>query len=111
MPHGKLSIFNYQLKTMSRIKKQLELAPPMWMQPDAMTETFTSTGYTCPRCQGNGWHWAVRHEDGMLVKAPCTMCGGAGRLDAAISVQWKASPSNLPRRGGSRIVSDGLSNS
>ena len=98
---------------MSRIKKQLELAPPMWMQPDAMTETFTSTGYTCPRCSGNGWHWTVRHEDGMPVKASCTMCGGAGRLDAAISVQWKASPSQnpspsqtLPRREGLKANED-----
>lgn len=64
----------------------------MWMQPDGMTETFTSTGYTCPRCQGNGWHWAVSLDDGSPVKASCIMCNGAGRLDAAISVQWKASP-------------------
>lgn len=61
----------------------------MWMQPDGMTETFILTGYDCPRCWGNGWYSAVSATDGHAVKVPCPLCGGTGRLDAEVSVQWR----------------------
>ena len=78
---------------MRNVKKQLEPEPPMWMRPGNTTETFLVTGYQCPRCRGNGWHWAVSPADGSPLKAPCLLCGGSGRLDAKVTVQWQPAPS------------------
>ena len=57
---------------MSRIKKQLEICPPVYMCKGPNRENFVSTGHKCGYCQGNGW-----------------VCGGSGELDAIITVDWK----------------------
>ena len=42
---------------MSRIKKQLEICPPVYMCKGTNRENFVSTGHKCGYCKGNGWFW------------------------------------------------------
>lgn len=57
-------------------------------QETVATETMSSFGHRCNKCQGMGYYWSVDkfNED---YKAPCPMCGGTGMLDAVIKIEWK----------------------
>ena len=70
----------------------------MWMQPDGMAETFVLTGYDCPRCHGSGEQWDVSPADGQPRIASCPMCGGSGRLDAEVTVQWRPATRGVEKR-------------
>lgn len=54
-----------------------------------MTETIESRGHSCPYCQGNGYLWQ-ENEWLERYKKECPICKGSGRLDAVITVGWKA---------------------
>nr|DAY20412.1 MAG TPA: DnaJ-like protein [Caudoviricetes sp.] len=54
-----------------------------------MGERFLSRGHVCSYCQGNGYHWQEncyreRYKQG------CPVCKGSGRLDAVVTIEWKA---------------------
>ena len=54
-----------------------------------MTDHIESRGHKCPCCQGNGYHWQ-EDEWQERYKKECPICKGSGRLDAVITVEWKA---------------------
>ena len=53
-----------------------------------MTESLESRGYSCPYCQGNGFHWQ-EDEYQVLYKKECPICKGSGRLNAVVTIEWK----------------------
>lgn len=72
------------------------LTPP---RMKATLERLVSEGHTCGYCHGNGFFWGL-DEYGENEKTPCPMCKGSGRLDAVITVEWKAATSPDPPEGG-----------
>ena len=54
-----------------------------------MTDRIESRGHSCPYCQGNGYHWQ-EDEWQERYKKECPICKGSGRLDAMITIEWKA---------------------
>lgn len=75
---------------MSKEKRTIEITPGLMSPGGRMEEHFLSRGYVCTYCQGNGYHWQEncyreRYKQG------CPMCRGSRRLDAVISIQWRAS--------------------
>ena len=75
---------------MSKEKRTIEITPGLMSPGGSMTEVLESRGHVCTYCQGNGYHWQEncyreRYKHG------CPVCGGSGRLDAVISIQWRAS--------------------
>lgn len=54
-----------------------------------MTDYIESRGHSCPYCQGNGYHWQ-EDEWQERYKKECPICKGSGRLDAVITIEWKA---------------------
>lgn len=72
---------------MSKNNQFILIQPPMF--PDGYrVEKMESPGHRCPSCSGNGWFWGLgkRNEK---VKETCTHCGGSGKLDATIIIEWK----------------------
>ena len=75
---------------MSKERRMIEIAPGYMTPGGRMEEHFLSRSHVCSYCQGNGYHWQEncyreRYKQG------CPVCKGSGRLDAVISIQWRAS--------------------
>lgn len=80
---------------MSVKNDNIKLFPPVPDGPDGMRETFTSAGHPCGYCRGAGFLrneglWGRERE-----KKECPVCGGGGKLDAVVTIEWK--PSNEHR--------------
>lgn len=75
---------------MSKEKRTIEIAPGLISPGGRMTEVLESRGHACSYCQGNGYFWQenVYRE---RYKQECCICKGSGKLDAVISIQWRAS--------------------
>lgn len=75
---------------MSKEKRTIEIAPRLMSPGGRMTEVLESRGHACSYCQGNGYFWQenVYRE---RYKQECCICKGSGKLDAVISIQWRAS--------------------
>ena len=75
---------------MSKEKRTIEIAPGLMSPGGRMTEVLESRGHACSYCQGNGYFWQenVYRE---RYKQECCICKGSGKLDAVISIQWRAS--------------------
>ena len=54
-----------------------------------MIDRIESRGHRCPYCQGNGYLWQ-EDEWQERYKKECPICKGSGRLDAMITIEWKA---------------------
>ena len=70
----------------------IELQAPAVMR-EGRAEKFTVKGFTCPSCNGNGWHWAPDTDEGShdYTKKCCETCLGTGEVDAVVAINWKAS--------------------
>ena len=75
---------------MSKERRMIEIAPGLMSPGSRMSETIESRGYNCPYCHGNGYHWQ-EDEWQECYKKECPICRGSGKLDAVITVEWKAS--------------------
>ncbi|WP_315563215.1 hypothetical protein [Segatella oris] len=74
---------------MSKEKRTIEITPGLMSPGGSMKECFLSRGHACTYCQGNGYHWQEnccreRYKQG------CPICKGSGRLDAVVTIEWKA---------------------
>ncbi len=74
---------------MSKEKRTIEIAPGLMSPGGRMGERFLSRGHVCTYCQGNGYFWQEncyreRYKQG------CPVCRGSGRLDAVVTIEWKA---------------------
>ena len=67
----------------------IEIAPGLMSPGGRMTDRIESRGHTCPYCQGNGYHWQ-EDEYRKAYKQECCVCKGSGRLDALVTIEWKA---------------------
>ena len=67
----------------------IEIAPERMSPGGRMTNKIESRGHSCPYCQGNGFFWQenVYRE---RYKQECPVCKGSGRLDAVVTIEWKA---------------------
>ena len=72
---------------MSEIVRQIELRPP---SVNAKEERIVSKGHDCEYCQGNGCFVGCNYK-GQFENDPCPICGGSGKVDAVINIEWKAS--------------------
>lgn len=78
---------------MSKTKEIIELKPNHACTRGKRDERLISRGYTCPECDGNGWHW-VEDPDPCShghIQKPCSVCNGTGKVDAIVTVHWVAS--------------------
>ena len=78
---------------MSRTRQMIELQAPAVMR-EHRPERFTVKGFTCPVCNGNGWHWGNTFDDADVdsrgwAHITCSVCGGTGEVDAEVTVEWK----------------------
>lgn len=74
---------------MSKEKRTIEIAPGLMSPGGRMTEVLESRGHACSYCQGNGYFWQenVYRE---RYKQECCICKGSGKLDAVVTIEWKA---------------------
>lgn len=79
---------------MIKERRMIEITPGRMSPGGRMTHRIESLGHSCEYCQGNGYHW---HEAGWqdcykqeYYKQECPICKGSGRLDALITIEWKA---------------------
>lgn len=74
---------------MSKEKRTIEIAPGLMSPGGRMTEVLESRGHACSYCQGNGYFWqenCYRER----YKQECCICKGSGKLDAVVTIEWKA---------------------
>ena len=74
---------------MSKERRMIEIAPRLISPGGRITEVLESRGHECTYCQGNGYFWqenCYRER----YKQECPICKGSGRLDAVITIEWKA---------------------
>ena len=83
-----LQILDINIK-MSKEKRTIEIAPGLMSPGGRIGERFLSRGHVCTYCQGNGYLWQekVYRE---RYKQECPVCKGSGRLDAVVTIEWKA---------------------
>ena len=81
---------------MSKQKDTISLVPPEFIFPQQPTsagiyvqESFSSPGHPRSYCNGNGWFWGYDNL-GERIKKDCPICVGSGKLDARITIEWKA---------------------
>ena len=74
---------------MSKERRMIEIAPGLMSPGGRMTDHIESWGHSCPYCQGNGYHWQ-ENEWEERYKQECPICKGSGRLDAMVTIEWKA---------------------
>ena len=74
---------------MSKERRIVEIEPGRMSPGGRMMERIESRGHRCPYCQGNGYHWQ-EDEWQERYKKECPICKGSGRLDAMITIEWKA---------------------
>lgn len=72
---------------MSKVIKIIELSAE-WVMPGYTVESLQSSGHVCGYCNGNGYLEGY-DEFGESIKEPCEVCGGSGRLDAKIIIDWR----------------------
>jgi len=74
---------------MSKEKRTIEIAPRLISPGGRMTEVLESLGHACSYCKGNGYFWQenVYRE---RYKQECCICKGSGKLDAVVTIEWKA---------------------
>ncbi|MGF0096950.1 hypothetical protein ACQRD6_01165 [Prevotella sp. SGI.027] len=86
---------------MSKERRIIEIEPGRMAPGGRMTDHIESRGHSCPYCQGNGYHWQ-EDEWQERYKKECPICKGSGRLDAMITIEWKAGrkASPAPSEGG-----------
>lgn len=71
---------------MSKVDRMVELVSP---RINSVSEQLKSTGHECNYCQSNGYFWGV-DEYGEPIKEACPLCKGSGKLDAVVTIEWKA---------------------
>lgn len=75
---------------MSNKNQFIIITPPLFLNEDRM-EFLNSPGHKCSYCHGHGWFWGVEGLE--TVKVDCPVCEGSGRLNAAITIEWKPAKS------------------
>ena len=84
----------------------IEITPGLISPGVRMTERMESLRHTCPYCQGNGYHWQ-EDEWQERYKQECPICKGSGRLDAEVTVEWKAHNNSKFIIQNSKLLPDG----
>nr|DAQ85988.1 MAG TPA: DnaJ-like protein [Caudoviricetes sp.] len=74
---------------MSKIARRIELRPPSVKTTE---ERIVSKGHDCEYCQGNGY-FVGYNRAGQSENDPCPICGGSGKVDAVVTIEWKAAES------------------
>ena len=74
---------------MSKERRIVEIEPGRMSPGGRMMERIESRGHRCPYCQGNGYLWQ-EDEWQERYKKECPICKGSGRLNAVITIEWKA---------------------
>lgn len=72
---------------MSNKNQFITITPPLFLNEGGRMERLNSLGHKCSYCHGNGWFWGVEGRE--RVKVDCPVCEGSGKLNAAITIEWK----------------------
>lgn len=67
------------------------ITPPLFLNEGGRMERLKSLGHKCSYCHGHGWFWGVEGLE--RVKVDCPVCEGSGKLNAAITIEWKPAKS------------------
>lgn len=80
-------IKNYidKYEIMSKKKQVAEIYPSEY---DNRDESTPYTGFSCPTCNGRGFHFD--HGVRETRRTKCERCAGSGRLRAKVTIQWEA---------------------
>lgn len=73
---------------MSKERRIIEIAPGLMIPGGRTADRIESRGHSCPYCQGAGFLWQEDDREERYRKE-CPVCGGGGRLDAVVTVEWK----------------------
>ncbi|EFZ36971.1 hypothetical protein HMPREF0663_11884 [Hoylesella oralis ATCC 33269] len=76
---------------MSKERRIIEIEPRLLISGGRMSEQVESNGHKCQYCQGNGYLWQVDDPWQERYKMECPICKGSGKLDAVVTIEWKAS--------------------
>ena len=85
-------------------KRFIEINPGRISPGGRMSNRMESIGHKCTYCQGNGYLWRENERE-ERYKSVCPVCQGCGRLDAVVTIEWKAGES---KKGKGVKKSDGL---
>ncbi len=75
-------------RDMSKNRQVITVSPPLFLKETGRKEQVRSAGHICSHCHGNGWFWRQPDGEKDSVKEACPICGGSGRLDAVITIEW-----------------------
>ncbi|MDR1917020.1 MAG: hypothetical protein LBQ58_10650 [Synergistaceae bacterium] len=96
-------INHIDINNMSVKQQILVINPPQYRQK---TCSFQYTDFNCPACSGRGYFTPVEVKKDVFKKEKCDFCGGSGRLEAHVTVEWM--PENLKsKKNGKRVNSSG----
>ena len=73
---------------MSRKRVTIEVEPPTVFR-EARPERFTVGGFTCPKCDGNGWVWRMNVDAPDWEQSSCPLCGGSCEVSADVTISWR----------------------
>ena len=76
---------------MSKNRQVITVSPPLFLKETGRKEQMRSEGHVCSHCHGNGYFWQLPDCGKDSVKEVCPVCGGSGRLDAVITIEWRPS--------------------
>jgi hypothetical protein len=83
---------------MSKTKHVIIPSPPLFLR-EGNKERQVLEHYTCSCCQGNGFFWKTGADIKEKIKAPCSVCGGRGRLKAEVTIEWLPEDEKTPSKG------------
>jgi ATPase involved in DNA replication initiation len=75
----------YKYEIMSKRKQIIELIAPDY---ENGVENDTFNGFSCPACNGRGWH--LDFVPGGSTPVDCPRCGGSGKLRVRVTMEWEA---------------------
>ena len=75
---------------MSKTGNFINISPPDFVRGENEVEVINCIGHPCSYCHGDGFFWSATQR-GEPIKKECPICLGTGKLDAEVTIEWKAS--------------------
>lgn len=76
---------------MSNLSNVIAVNVPVQLVPGNTLETFNGCVTSCTYCHGKGVFERERSRD-LSEKDYCPVCGGSGKIQARITIEWNGVP-------------------